>query len=52
VLSNGQGMPDEIRYRETIDVTRVAQMSGPDLGPPDTLVNQQQQQQQTGGAEC
>jgi uncharacterized circularly permuted ATP-grasp superfamily protein len=46
VLSTPLELADEVRARETIDATRVAHMSGPDLGPDDTLASQQQQQQQ------
>jgi uncharacterized circularly permuted ATP-grasp superfamily protein len=58
VLSTGLEATDEVSYREPVDVSRVAQMSGPDLAPADTLASQQHQQQQqqrsgtTGDAPC
>ena len=52
VLSNPMEPADEVRARETINASRVAHMSGPDLGPDDTLASQQQQQQQQGSPSC
>jgi uncharacterized circularly permuted ATP-grasp superfamily protein len=51
VLSTPLESADEVPHRELIDVTRVAQMSGPDQGPDESLASQQQQQQQ-GSPSC
>jgi uncharacterized circularly permuted ATP-grasp superfamily protein len=46
VLSTPMDAADEVRRRDHIDLTRVAVMPGPDLGPSDSSQQQQQQQQQ------
>jgi hypothetical protein len=51
VLSTPLESADEVPHRELIDVNRVAQMSGPDQGPDESLASQQQQQQQ-GSPSC